>query len=112
VSIHRADCASFLALKARQAERVIDVTWGQAEAQALYPVDVHVQAQDRAGLLRDLSEVFARLRLNVVGVNTHSKASMAYMSFTVEIRDGGELQRVLLALREVGGVLTAERRLT
>jgi GTP pyrophosphokinase len=112
VSIHRADCASFLALKARQAERVIDVTWGQAGAQALYPVDVHVQAQDRAGLLRDLSEVFARLRLNVVGVNTHSKASMAYMSFTVEIRDGGELQRVLLALREVGGVLTAERRLT
>lgn len=112
VSIHRADCASFLALKARQAERVIDVTWGQAEAQALYPVDLHVQAQDRAGLLRDLSEVFARLRLNVVGVNTHSKASMAYMSFTVEIRDGGELQRVLLALREVSGVLTAERRLT
>ncbi len=112
VSIHRADCASFLALKVRQAERVIDVTWGQAEAQALYPVDVHVQAQDRAGLLRDLSEVFARLRLNVVGVNTHSKASMAYMSFTVEIRDGGELQRVLLALREVESVLTAERRLT
>ena len=112
VSIHRADCASFLALKARQAERVIDVTWGQAEALALYPVDVYVQAQDRAGLLRDLSEVFARLRLNVVGVNTHSKASMAYMSFTVEIRDGGDLQRVLLALREVGGVLTAERRLT
>lgn len=112
VSIHRADCASFLALKARQAERVIDVTWGHAEAQALYPVDLHVQAQDRAGLLRDLSEVFARLRLNVVGVNTHSKASMAYMSFTVEIRDGGELQRVLLALREVNGVLTAERRLT
>ena len=112
VSIHRSDCASFLALKARQAERVIDVTWGQAEAQALYPVDLHVQAQDRAGLLRDLSEVFARLRLNVVGVNTHSKASMAYMSFTVEIRDGGELQRVLLALREVNGVLTAERRLT
>jgi GTP pyrophosphokinase len=112
VSIHRADCASFLALKVRQPERVIDVTWGQAEAQALYPVDLHVQAQDRAGLLRDLSEVFARLRLNVVGVNTHSKASIAYMSFTVEIRDGGELQRVLTALREVGGVLTAERRST
>lgn len=110
VSIHRADCASFVALKVRQPERVIDVTWGQAEAQALFPVDLYVQAQDRAGLLRDLSEVFARLRLNVVGVNTHSKASMAYMSFTVEIRDGGELQRALIALREVAGVLTAERR--
>ena len=110
VSIHRADCASFLALKVRQPERVIDVTWGEHEAQALYPVDLYVQAQDRAGLLRDLSEVFARLRLNVIGVNTHSKASMAYMSFTVEIRDGGELQRALASLREVSGVLTAERR--
>lgn len=110
VSIHRADCASFVALNVRQPERIIDVAWGQAEAQALFPVDLYVQAQDRAGLLRDLSEVFARLRLNVVGVNTHSKASMAYMSFTVEIRDGGELQRALVALREVGGVLTAERR--
>jgi GTP pyrophosphokinase len=110
VSINRADCASFLALKVRQPERVIDVTWGEHEAQALYPVDLYVQAQDRAGLLRDLSEVFARLRLNVIGVNTHSKASMAYMSFTVEIRDGGELQRALASLREVSGVLTAERR--
>ena len=110
VSIHRADCASFVALNVRQPERVIDVSWGQAEAQALFPVDIYVQAQDRAGLLRDLSEVFARLRLNVVGVNTHSKAGVAYMSFTVEIRDGGELQRALIALREVGGVLTAERR--
>lgn len=112
VSIHRADCTSFIALKVREPERVIDVTWGQTEGQALYPVDLYVQAQDRAGLLRDLSEVFARLRLNVVGVNTHSKASMAYMSFTVEIRDGAELQRALASLREVAGVLTAERRLT
>ena len=110
VSIHRADCASFLALKTTQPERVIDVAWGESQGQAVYPVDLHVQAQDRAGLLRDLSEVFARLRLNVVGVNTQSKASMAYMSFTVEIHDGGELQRVLLALREVAGVLLAERR--
>ena len=112
VSIHRADCASFLALKLKQPERVIDVTWGETQAQALFPVDLYVQAQDRAGLLRDLSEVFARLRLNVVGVNTHSKASIAYMSFTVEIRDGTELQRVLSSLQEVAGVMTAVRRST
>lgn len=110
VSIHRADCASFLALQNTQSERVIDVAWGETPGHAVYPVDLHVQAQDRAGLLRDLSEVFARLRLNVTGVNTQSKASTAYMSFTVEIHEGGELQRVLLALRDVTGVLLAERR--
>jgi GTP pyrophosphokinase len=61
-------------------------------------------------LLRDLSEVFARLRLNVIAVNTQSKASMAYMAFTVEVHDGAELQRALSALKEVRGVLTAHRR--
>ena len=110
VSIHRADCASFATLAARQPERVIEVTWGGNIAGTVYPVDLSVQAQDRSGLLRDLSEVFARLRLNVVAVHTQSKASMAYMGFTVEVHDGAELQRALSALKEVGGVLTVHRR--
>jgi GTP pyrophosphokinase len=110
VSIHRADCASFSTLSARQPERVIEVAWGGNVAGTVYPVDLSVQAQDRSGLLRDLSEVFARLRLNVIAVNTQSKASMAYMAFTVEVHDGAELQRALSALKEVTGVLTAHRR--
>ena len=110
VSIHRADCASFATLAARQPERVIEVAWGGSVAGTVYPIDLSVEAQDRSGLLRDLSEVFARLRLNVVAVNTQSKASMAYMAFTVEVHDGAELQRALSALQEVAGVLTAHRR--
>jgi len=110
VSIHRADCASFSTLAARQPERVIEVAWGGNVVGTVYPVDLSVQAQDRSGLLRDLSEVFARLRLNVIAVNTQSKASMAYMAFTVEVHDGAELQRALSALTEVTGVLTAHRR--
>ena len=70
VSIHRSDCHSYLALAAREPERVIEVAWGETPADTFYPVDISVRAHDRSGLLRDLSEVFARLRLNVVGVNT------------------------------------------
>lgn len=110
VSIHRADCTSFATLAARQPERVIEVAWGGNTAGTVYPVDLSVQAQDRSGLLRDLSEVFARLRLNVVAVNTQSKASIAHMAFTVEVHDGAELQRALTALKEVTGVLTVRRR--
>ncbi len=111
VSIHRADCPSFAALQARQPERVIDVDWGGARAPTtVYPVDLMVRAQDRPGLLRDLSEVFARLRVNVIGVNTQSKASLAHMGFTVEIHDGAELQRAILALSEITGVFSAVRR--
>ena len=76
----------------------------------VYPVDLIIHAQDRPGLLRDLSEVFSRLRLNVIGVNTQSKASLAHMGFTVEIHDGAELSRAISALSDVAGVISAVRR--
>lgn len=110
VSIHRADCTSFAALAQRHAERVIDVAWGTATTDTLYPVDVLVTAQDRAGLLRDLSEVFARLRLNVVGVNTLSRQSLARMVFTLEVGNGQQLGKALTALREVSGVIDTVRK--
>lgn len=108
VSIHRADCHSFAVLAERHPERVIEVAWGQGK-DALYPVDISVRAQDRSGLLRDLSEVFARQRLNVVGVNTQSRRSLAHMVFTVEVRDGSQLSQVLAALAEVRDVVEAVR---
>ena len=110
VSIHRADCPSYAALVARQPERVIDVAWGVTTGATVYPVDLIIHAQDRPGLLRDLSEVFSRLRLNVIGVNTQSKASLAHMGFTVEIHDGAELSRAISALSDVAGVISAVRR--
>jgi GTP pyrophosphokinase len=108
VSIHRIDCPSFVALTLNQFERVIDVSWGQT-LDTVYPVDMVVFAQDRSGLLRDLSEVFARLKMNVVGVNTQSKSSLANMVFTVEISHGDDIQRMQAALLEVSGVEAVHR---
>jgi len=109
VSIHRADCPSFIPLSRRHPERVTEVSWGET-GDSVYPVDLVVHAHDRAGLLRDLSEVFARLRLNVVGVNTQSKASLAHMVFTVQVNGAQALAQALTALNEVNGVLWAQRR--
>ena len=109
VSIHRVNCTAFRALAAREAERIIDVDWGDT-GETLYPVDISVHAQDRSGLLRDLSEVFARLRLNVTGVNTQSRQSLAHMVFTVEVRGADSMNRALAALSEVAGVTGVSRR--
>ncbi|MVW71923.1 bifunctional (p)ppGpp synthetase/guanosine-3',5'-bis(diphosphate) 3'-pyrophosphohydrolase [Bordetella sp. 15P40C-2] len=108
VSIHRTNCHSYKALAAREPERIIDVAWGDT-SDTFYPVDISVHAQDRSGLLRDLSEVFARQRLNVVGVNTQSRQSLAHMIFTVEVRGGDSLTKALSALAEVPGVTSAVR---
>ncbi|MGA0583530.1 MAG: ACT domain-containing protein, partial [Castellaniella sp.] len=103
VSIHRRDCPSWAALAQRHPERCIEVAWGQT-GQAMYPVDLSIHAQDRPNLLRDLSEVFARLRLRVVRVTTHSRRSLAHMVFTVEVRDGEQIRQALTAVNELPGV--------
>jgi GTP pyrophosphokinase len=112
VSIHRSDCSNLREFVARNPERVIEVEWGRpsADSQALYPVDVAVQAADRQGLLRDISEVFAKEKMNVVGVQTQSVKGVAWMTFTVEISDSHRLNAVLTQVREVAGVRAARRR--
>ena len=112
VSIHRADCGNFRQMAMRSGDRVIEVDWGQsASAQALvYPVDVNIEALDRQGLLRDISEVFAKEKMNVIGVQTQSVKDLAWMTFTVEVGDSRRLQKVLGLVKEVRGVRTAKRR--
>jgi GTP pyrophosphokinase len=112
VSIHRVDCSNFRELAARNAERVIDVEWGKAggDGTAVYPVDVAVEAADRQGLLRDISEVFAKERMNVIGVQTQSVKGTAWMTFTVEVADSARLDKVLAVIADVRGIRTARRR--
>jgi GTP pyrophosphokinase len=112
VSIHRQDCSNFRELVSRHGERVIEVRWGEhkgADA-SVYPVDVAVEAFDRQGLLRDISEVFAKEKMNVIGVQTQSVKGTAWMTFTVEIGDAVSLSKVLGTVRGVKGVRAARRR--
>ncbi|HUH39651.1 MAG TPA: ACT domain-containing protein, partial [Castellaniella sp.] len=101
--IHRRDCPSWAALAQRHPERIIEVAWGDT-GNAMYPVDLSIHAPDRANLLRDLSEVFARLRLRVVRVTTHSRRSLAHMVFTIEVRNGEQITQALTAVNELPGV--------
>jgi GTP pyrophosphokinase len=112
VSIHRQDCSNFRELASRHAERVIEVRWGEHKGPdgSVYPVDVSVEAFDRQGLLRDISEVFAKEKMNVIGVQTQSVKGTAWMTFTVEIGDAVSLNRVLVTVRGVKGVRAARRR--
>ena len=69
-----------------------------------------MEAADRQGLLRDISEVFAKEKMNVVGVQSQSVKETAWMTFTVEISDSGRLNKVLGQVAEVRGVRSARRR--
>jgi GTP pyrophosphokinase len=112
VSVHRLDCSNFHTMASRNAERVIDVEWGKPKPgeSSVYAVDVSVEASDRQGLLRDISDVFAREKMNVIGVQTQSIKGTAWMTFTVEITDAARLAQVLTVVRAVTGVRSARRR--
>ncbi len=112
VSVHRADCSNLREMMARNGDRVIDVGWGESKSTdtAVYPVDVAIEAADRQGLLRDISEVFTKEKMNVIGVQTQSVRATAWMTFTVEIADSLKLQRVLAMVAGLAGVRSARRR--
>ncbi|MFZ4480306.1 MAG: RelA/SpoT family protein [Rhodoferax sp.] len=112
VSVHRSDCSNLREMVSRNGERVIEVEWGQAQAKeaAVYPVDVAIEAADRQGLLRDISEVFTKEKMNVIGVQTQSIKGTAWMTFTVEVSDSGRLHKVLGIVAELAGVRSARRR--
>jgi GTP pyrophosphokinase len=112
VSVHRADCPNLREMVAKNGERLIEVEWGlsQAAGGSVYPVDVMVLALDRQGLLRDISEVFTKEKMNVIGVQTQSIKGTAWMTFTVEVADSGRLHKVLGLVAELPGVRSARRK--
>ncbi|MED5619156.1 RelA/SpoT family protein [Ideonella sp. BN130291] len=116
VAVHRGDCTNFRHMAERSPERVIPVQWGEAPSgrTAVYPVNVLVEAGDRQGLLRDISEVFAKEKMNVTGVHTQTvkdtRGGTAWMTFTVEVSDAARLAQVLGQVSRVPGVRQARRK--
>ena len=105
VTVHRADCA---ALKRANPARMLPAEWG-IEAGAGFEVEVHVKAFDRQGLLRDISDVIAKDKLDVLRVNTESRGEFATMQLTVRVRELAQLSRLLVRLQHVQNVIEARR---
>ncbi len=106
VTIHRRGCGN---VKRLAAERLIAADWGRSE-EATFPVDVVIEATDRSGLLRDITEIFSREHINVTATNSASRDVSARMLLTVEIKNLHQLNRVLVLIRDVPGVARAGRR--
>jgi GTP pyrophosphokinase len=109
VSVHRVGCKNFIEMRRKAPERVIQAAWGNPEAATVYPVDIYVLANDRQGLLRDISDIFLREKINVIGVSTQSAKGQARMAFTAEIGSTAQLLKALTVIRDVHGVLEARR---
>jgi len=116
VAIHRSNCTNFRQMLRANPERAIAVAWGTKPAgrDVLYPVKVWIEASERAGLLRDISELFAKERMNVTAVQTQpapdSSRSLVQMELTVEVDSATRLPAVLAQITRIPGVRGARRR--
>lgn len=105
LTVHRADCAS---LRRANPERILPAEW-VLDAGAAFEVELAVKAFDRQGLLRDISDVIAKEKLDVLRVNTESRGEYATMQMTVRVRELQQLSRLLARLQHVQNVIEARR---
>lgn len=117
VSIHRKSCKNIHELIAREPDRIIDVAWDGSEGHAYngkFPIDIELHAQDKQGILHEVSEVLAKEKLNVLTMSAHfprgSKPKDGRILLTVEVPSTEYLQRVLRLLESINGIKTAKRK--
>ncbi|MGJ9586220.1 RelA/SpoT family protein [Actinotignum sp. GS-2025e] len=108
VSIHRADCPNVEQLQ-KQPERFLEVHWAD-DSEAVYVIQVQVDALDRQGLLSDISRALLDNGVNLLAGNMMTtKERMVRNTFTFEMADPHHLARVLADLRKIEGVYDAYR---
>jgi GTP pyrophosphokinase len=107
VSIHRESCDGLKRLAERHPERVMETAWGKSDA--TYAVDMTVTATDRRGLLRDIGDALAREKINVTAVRTQTRDDLAFMRFSFDVADAGQLKRALALVRTLKGVIRVAR---
>ncbi|WNL47174.1 bifunctional (p)ppGpp synthetase/guanosine-3',5'-bis(diphosphate) 3'-pyrophosphohydrolase [Dyella sp. BiH032] len=110
VSVHRADCASLARLARRDPDRVIEVEWGKAAAQA-YEVDVEIRGYDRKGLQKDVTSVISNAGTHIIASSSRVfvRTGEVEMRFTLRVRDFEQLSTLLARLVALPNVVDARR---
>src|SRR6185312_16219642 len=92
ITIHRAGCANVSRLSGESAARLLSAQWDSSK-DASYAVEVEIRAQDRQGLLNDISGVLSREKIDVVATRAHSRDLNATMQFVIKIGHMDQLRR-------------------
>ena len=104
-TIHRRDCPNILSIQDR--ERLVRVSWG--EPKNTYPVPIRIKAYDRNGLMKDVSTLISDEGINMPKVNVDVNRNLAVFDLVLEVRDIGQLSRVLDRLENLPNVMEAQR---
>ncbi|MCF6456995.1 GTP diphosphokinase [Pseudoalteromonas sp. MMG024] len=110
IAVHRSDCEQLEHLRSQFPERFIDVSWAD-EVCEHYAVTIRIEANDRQGLMRDISSVLANEKTNVLNMNlqTNNARQTAIFEMKIEINNVEQMNKLLVKLSQVDGVFSAVR---
>ncbi|MBR1930808.1 MAG: bifunctional (p)ppGpp synthetase/guanosine-3',5'-bis(diphosphate) 3'-pyrophosphohydrolase [Lachnospiraceae bacterium] len=112
ISIHRTDCVNILSLPELERNRLIDAEW-QATDDALaekYMVEIRIFANNRNGLLADVSKALTEKNIDIISMNTRTnKQGQATMQTVFEITGHEELNRIIDKIRGIESVIDVDR---
>ncbi len=112
VSIHRTDCINILNLPEIERERLIDAEWEEAgeETEGRYLAEIKIFANNRNGLLADISKALTEKNIDILSMNTRTnKQGMATLLTSFEIKSRDELNRIIDKIRTIDSVIDIER---
>ena len=112
MSIHRTDCINIINLSEAERIRLIDADWEESltETSGQYMSSIKVFANNRQGLLMEISKVFTENKLDISSMSTHiSKQGVASLDVSFVVTGRDELNHVVEKLRQIPGVLDIER---
>ena len=113
MSIHRTDCINMLHLTDSERERLIDAEWEESageESGGQYLAELKMYANDRQGLLMDISRIFTESKIDVKSMNVRtSKKGTATLDMGFIVHSREEMNKVTERLRQLEGVLDIER---
>lgn len=108
VSIHREDCPNVKDLL-EEPERFIEVEWN-TRSKASYNADLQIKANDRQGLLAEITSVINENKINIISFYSRiSRDRVANISFILEINDIEQLNKLIRKFRRIEGVIDVFR---
>lgn len=109
VSIHKVKCPDYVRMITQEPERAVDADW-ELQPTRGQSVQIVIEAYDRRGLLRDLTQVIFADQINIRQVNTISETDgIANMKLLIEVKGLAQLSRLLARLEQQPGIISARR---
>lgn len=110
ITIHRTDCINIMSLPEGDRNRLIDAEWENDKTGGAFEAEINIYANDRKGLLADVSKVFTERGISIMGINTRTnRQGYATMVVTFHVSGKEELADIVARIRQIPNVIDINR---